>query len=161
MKTTVIRDFEKLKINVDNECAKVHDYLNSSVEHGKDLRDKLLIITTYLSRYSKLALEARLMVDLQEERVEKTKALAISKMDTNSEYSKIPVTNRKMYIDIIMVNLDGEDTCYNDEKVRLAWTKYASNRFASILDQMSKVIMAYQSALNYDKEEMKSLPYVT
>lgn len=155
-------NIEDFKAKVEAKCSimdkKLYDFDESL--HGKGVRDRILALTSWLPRYSELFDQAKLMSSLQKRKIEKSETLAMVIL-CGPAGDNIPATLKKYHIDTCEIELDGEKTTPIEEKKKLEYFAYAVNRFGSMVDAIKVTIFSYQSALNFDRDEMKQLSYTS
>ena len=158
-KPKIITDYDEFKKAVDNRCKKYKASMGTAIEHGGDLRDKIIELNSVVSSVDEVYATAMLWWGLQKERVENVKALAMVALLTEEKHKKIPATLKRYHLDIVEIEYEGMKTTFNEEKVRLVWCKYAVDSFQTTLKTIDRAIMGRQSGLKFDIEEMKRLGY--
>lgn len=153
-------DFKEFKKKIDDKC----DVMDSNLFrynkdlHGKDVRDRILILTSWMPRYSYLSDKAKLESSTQKRKVEELESI-VMRILCGEAGSSIPATLKKAHIDTYKFEFDGEMITVSKEKVKLEYMLYAVNRFESMVSNIKLAIFSYQSALNFDRDEIKQLSY--
>jgi len=141
---------------VDKLCDIDESLFQFSDLRGSPLRDRMMDILSLLGRFSELQDKARLRKDVQDTKVSSIRSKAIlqvKKLQAENSDFKIAATLMDDYI----YSMEIEQTSVEREEQKLAAYTYAVNRFRSVCDLIKNSIVACQTALNYDKVEIKSL----
>lgn len=135
---------------IDQLCTIDNSLFEFSDLRGGPLRDRMMEIIAHLGRYSELYDKARFRKDLQDIKVDSVRSEAIREAKTEDQ--KIPASLIQEYI----YSKDVNGTSLERESQRLAAYTYAANRFRSICELIKNSVIACQTALNYDKAELRT-----
>jgi hypothetical protein len=146
---------------VDKRCSAVNDeVLKLGPElHGLALRNKIFELAGYMSRFNELSDKAGFKFGLQKNNVKLAESLSMQAINSDEKLGKMPATLKSYYVETTKIELDGAETTLNNEKNKLECYSYAYTRFTSIFELLQKTIMAAQSGLSFDKEELRNLNY--
>jgi hypothetical protein len=152
----------KIKEIVDfanNNCGSIPaDLLKfKSGIQGKDVKEKILELVGYLSFFSELYDKAKYKSSMRKRRMEIIRAHALMAITKDEKLSKLAVPIKEQYVEIYRFELDGKEVNYNDVSREYDAYIYAMDRFSSMFEDIKIAIMACQSVLSFDKEEMKSI----
>lgn len=156
---------EEIKQETDLKCGEINKdlFFFKKDLHGKEVRDKILELTSNLTRFSELCNNAKLKYNLQQAKVDIYESHAMDCINNDTKLSKVPVSMKQYYLESYEIKEkynnsdDVEITTLNKEKEILAAYEYAVNRFKSIYEDIKIAIISCQSVLNFDREELRNL----
>lgn len=152
-------DSEKFKNMVDEKLNEIPEsllHIDKSLQ-AKELRDRILDLNSYHSRYNELHDKAKLACNLQDNKINMIKSVAMKLISEDSNYSKLTAPAKLLCLETYSVNIGNEMTTLNQEKEKLEWYQYRVNRFKSRFEDIKMSIMSCVNALSYDKQEMESM----
>lgn len=155
MKETV----ENIIASADTKCGTMpQDILKFTPGiQGREIKERILSLVGYLSYFNEMHDKAKFRASRYKRKMELIRAHALMEICRDENLSKMAVPIKEQYVEIHTFELDGEMVNYNEESRKYDAYVYAMDRFASMFDDLKIAIMACQSVLSFDREEMKNI----
>lgn len=149
-------DIKKINENTLKYPETVFDTFDLSLEgyQGSALRDRLSELSNLYARINRLVANAVRLYEDAEARRDEVESLAWDKTDPTMK-----VTQKKIVIKNISIEIGGEMTTLSQEQKRLTLYKYVSNRARSIQKEIADQIDLGRTLLSWDKSEMEKVQY--
>lgn len=118
------------------------------------LRDQLGVLSNLYGRINRLAANAERLYEEAKVRRDEVESLAWSRTEI-----KMQITQKKIAVKNIPVQIDNETTTLTKEEKRLTLYKYIHSRAKKSLDEIGKQLDLGRTLLSFDKTELEKMNY--
>ena len=150
---------EKIYEFVEKKCFSIEKGLlqfDPKME-AREIRELILRLVAYISYFNELHAKAKYKSAISKRKLEFIKTEALKSINSDPILSKLAVSLKEQYAETYQVKIGDDILSYNNEAGIYDAYIYATDRFGSCFEDIKIAIMACQSVLSFDREEMKNL----